>query len=161
MRRSLAGILAATSLASLAWVAVPIVLIHPFRAQTSRMLEAAYTMRGRAPAITLALLVAGALAAAPLWRRLASRRGRALAGSALAILAGGAVLARQNHFEWIFRPLPRPGFAAAGETPDLQDEDLVLGVTADAEARAYPVRALAYHHLVNDVIDGEPIVATY
>jgi hypothetical protein len=34
-------------------------------------------------------------------------------------------------------------------------------VAAGVEARAYPVRALAYHHVVNDIVAGEPIVATY
>jgi hypothetical protein len=29
------------------------------------------------------------------------------------------------------------------------------------EARAYPVRSLSYHHIVNDVIGGVPIAATY
>jgi hypothetical protein len=27
--------------------------------------------------------------------------------------------------------------------------------------RAYPIREMAYHHLVNDAPAGEPIVATY
>ena len=39
--------------------------------------------------------------------------------------------------------------------------DLVLGVQIGDQARAYPVRAMGYHHLVNDLIAGEPIVATY
>jgi hypothetical protein len=61
----------------------------------------------------------------------------------------------------MFRPVPAPGFAEAADAPDVADEDLVLGVVLGEDARAYPVRALAYHHLVNDVLAGEPIVATY
>ena len=28
-------------------------------------------------------------------------------------------------------------------------------------ARAYPIRSLSYHHVLNDMLDGVPIVATY
>ena len=79
----------------------------------------------------------------------------------MALLGGSAFLARQNHFEWMFRPLPRPSFVEAGRAKGVAEDDLVLGVRLGAEARAYPVRALAYHHIVNDTIAGEPIVATY
>jgi hypothetical protein len=61
----------------------------------------------------------------------------------------------------MFHPLPRPEFVAAGTADEVAADDLVLGVASGGEARAYPVRALAYHHVVNDVVAGEPIVATY
>jgi len=77
------------------------------------------------------------------------------------LLAGSAFLARQNHFEWMFQPLPRPEFVEAAEVKDVAEDDLVLGLSVGTEARAYPVLALAYHHIVNDSIAGEPIVATY
>ena len=44
---------------------------------------------------------------------------------------------------------------------ELAPEDLVLGVRVGEEAHAFPVRAIAYHHVVNDVVAGTPIVATY
>jgi hypothetical protein len=28
-------------------------------------------------------------------------------------------------------------------------------------ARAYPIRSISYHHVVNDTVGGVPIVATY
>jgi len=28
-------------------------------------------------------------------------------------------------------------------------------------ARAYPIRNISYYHIVNDLVDGVPIVATY
>jgi hypothetical protein len=34
-------------------------------------------------------------------------------------------------------------------------------VKLGGESRAYPVRMMAYHHIVNDVVGGVPIVATY
>ncbi len=46
--------------------------------------------------------------------------------------------------------------------PDsLTDTDMVLAVEINGEAVAYPVRLMAYHHLVHDVVGGTPIVATY
>lgn len=142
-------------------MAIPVVLIRPFAAQTTRGLEVAYALRSRAGTLTLVLLVAGAAVAAFLWPRLSSWKGRVPACVALAALAGCAWLARQNHFEWMFHPLPHLAFVEAGLAKHVEDEDLVLGVVSAGEGRAYPVRALAYHHVVNDEIGGEPIVATY
>ena len=39
--------------------------------------------------------------------------------------------------------------------------DLVLAVSADGDAAAYPIRQMAYHHLVNDRIGRTPAVVTY
>jgi hypothetical protein len=61
----------------------------------------------------------------------------------------------------MFHPLPRPEFVAADKADGVEADDLVLGVASGSASRAYPVRALAYHHVVNDVVAGEPIVATY
>jgi len=160
-RRAPASFLALVTLVSLAWVATPIVLIRPFGAQTQGGLALSYALRSRSASVTLVLLGAGLVSALVLRPRLGSWKGRALTAGALLVLAGCARLARFNHFEWMFRPLPEPGFAEAAGAPDVHDEDLVLGVALGTDARAYPVRALAYHHVVNDVLAGEPIVATY
>ena len=61
----------------------------------------------------------------------------------------------------MFRPLARPLFAGVAESKDVAEDDLVLGVQIGSEAHAYPVRAMAYHHVVNDRIGSEAIVATY
>jgi hypothetical protein len=161
VKRVLAAALTGLTLASVAWVATPIVLIRPFGPQTSRGIALSYALRARSAPLTLALLVLGGVAVIVLWRHLASWWGRALVAFAVLLLGGSAWLARQNHFEWMFHPLPHPEFLAAGEADDVAPDDLVLGVSAGTESRAYPVRALAYHHVVNDVVAGEPIVATY
>jgi hypothetical protein len=36
-----------------------------------------------------------------------------------------------------------------------------MAVTRQGVAVAYPIRQLAYHHVVNDLVSGEPIAATY
>lgn len=161
MKRAGAILLGLITLVSLAWVATPMILIRPFGAQTPEGIAVAYAMRGRAAPLTLGLLILGIPAALFLRPRLGTRRGRLLTGAAVVLLASGALLSRQNHFEWMFRPLPEPGFVAVGDAGDVAEDDLVLGVVIASETRAYPVRALAYHHVVNDVVAGEPIVATY
>ena len=60
-----------------------------------------------------------------------------------------------------FVPLDDPAFLTAVETDYFGDEELVLGVEFAGEVRAYPVRMLRYHHIVNDTVGGEPLLVTY
>ena len=60
-----------------------------------------------------------------------------------------------------FVPLDQPAFLAAGEAGYLPNEDLVLGLEWMGEARAYPIRMLTYHHIVNDNVAGRPLLVTY
>ena len=61
----------------------------------------------------------------------------------------------------MFNPLPRPSFVAAGAASFLEPGDLVLAVRVGDDAAAYPIRQMAYHHLVNDRIGRTPAVVTY
>lgn len=54
-----------------------------------------------------------------------------------------------------------PRFVSASEATYLQDADRVLGLTQGAEAKAYPIKILNWHEIVNDSIDGKPVVVTY
>ena len=74
---------------------------------------------------------------------------------------GATWLARQNHFEWMFNPLPNPAYAKAAEASFVNDADRVMAVAIGNEAVAYPIRIMAYHHVVADTVGGVPIVATY
>jgi hypothetical protein len=38
---------------------------------------------------------------------------------------------------------------------------MVLAIRYGDDARAYPVREMAYHHIVNDVVEGVPVAVTY
>ena len=60
-----------------------------------------------------------------------------------------------------FVPLNDPVFLAADEADYLGDEELVLGVEWADEVRAYPIRMLRYHHVVNDSVGGSPLLVTY
>ena len=149
------------TLVSLAWAITPMMLINPTRPQTPRGLAVGYALQSHSAPLTLAFLAAGLLLTALLWGRLASWKGRALACLAVAALGGCAFLGRWNTYEAMFHPVPHPEFVDASEMKDVAEADLVLGVQIGDQAKAYPVRAMAYHHLVNDLIAGEPIVATY
>jgi len=41
------------------------------------------------------------------------------------------------------------------------DDEMVLGVRAGGEARAYPIAVLNWHELVNDTLGGEPILVSF
>ena len=72
-----------------------------------------------------------------------------------------AWFARQNHFEWMFNPLTNSAYVKATDAGFVRDSDMVLAVKINNEAVAYPVRLMAYHHVVQDVVGGTPICATY
>ena len=54
-----------------------------------------------------------------------------------------------------------PSYGAANALPCLEDDDLVLGYVAGDEAFAYPINILNFHEMVNDTIDGVPLLITY
>ncbi len=41
------------------------------------------------------------------------------------------------------------------------DDELVLGLVLNGEARAYPLRMTRYHHVINDTLDDRQVVITY
>jgi hypothetical protein len=57
--------------------------------------------------------------------------------------------------------LLKPKFVKAGEATFLRDEDIVMGFARGGEARAYPIRILNWHELVNDTVGGQKIVVSY
>jgi len=57
--------------------------------------------------------------------------------------------------------LDKPVFVHAGDAKFLRPRDRILGIEINGVARAYPVRILNYHEIVNDWIESEAIVITY
>lgn len=57
--------------------------------------------------------------------------------------------------------IDKPRFVAAADADFLADEDIVMAIDLDGDARAYPVAILNYHEIVNDVIAGRPVAVTY
>ena len=147
--------------AAVAFVVVPVMLIQPMRPQTERGLAVGYEVRRFAPWATVALALVALVLVARMWR--ASRRWWAKALMVLLLLPVGASVwaSRQNIYEVMFNPLAAPAYARAAEVDYAGDEDMVLAVERGGERAAYPVRLMAYHHLVGDTVGGVPIVATY
>jgi len=149
------------TLAGLAIVLAPVWIIQPFKSQSARGVEVSYVMRRWSPWVTLIALAVGLFLVARLWR--GSRRWwkKAFLVIVLIPLLTSTWFARQNHFEWMFNPLANAAYAKTSEAGFVDDADIVMAVESNGEAAAYPVRLMAYHHLVQDVVGGTPIVATY
>ena len=148
-------------LIGLAIVMIPVWIVQPFKPQTNTGLKLSYALRSRSPLVTLIAATAGL--ALVIWLFPGARRWWrkvALVVIILPLLAA-TWFARQNHFEWMFHPLVRTAYAKTSEAAFVADTDIVLAVDNKGEAVAYPVRQMAYHHLVHDVVGGTPIVATY
>jgi hypothetical protein len=145
----------------LAIVLIPAWIIQPFKSQTFDGVELAYRLRRLSPAVTLIGLISVVALTVYLWR--GARRWWTKAGLALVVLIAisAAWFARQNHFEWMFNPLPEAGFVKASEAHFVANDDKVIAVEVNGEAVAYPIRQIAYHHVVQNEVGGVPIVATY
>jgi uncharacterized protein DUF3179 len=145
----------------LAIVVAPVFIIQPFKAQTGRGLAVSYAMRSWSPIITVIALITTFVLVGWLWR--GSRRwfARVVLVILLLPVIAAAWFARQNHFEWMFNPLANSAYAKPGDVSFTTDSDMVLAVDNNSEAVAYPVRLMAYHHIVQDTVGGTPIVATY
>jgi len=59
------------------------------------------------------------------------------------------------------RSLDYPAFVAADDAGFLKSRDRVLGIELNGVARAYPIRILNYHEIVNDAFGGHAVVVTY
>jgi hypothetical protein len=138
----------------------PAVLIQPFRPQTDGGVAISHLLKRVSPLLTITLFVVMFALVFKLWRS-ARWWSRALAIIAIAVTTLATWFARQNHFEWMFHPLPNPLYAPADAATFVNAADLVMAVARNGEAAAYPIRQLAYHHIVQDVVGGIPIVVTY
>jgi len=148
-------------LLSIALVAIPVFLIQPFRPQTQRALEISYLLRTWSPLVTVIIFLT--IVGLTLWRWNVARRWwrKALLLIILVLAIVPAWFARQNHFEWMFNPLRSSSYVKAADAVFVRDSDMVLAVKINNEAVAYPVRLMAYHHVVSDIVGGTPICATY
>ena len=160
-RRAAWALLLVFTLAALAIVFIPAFLIQPFRPQTGRGLEISYLLKSWSPVVTI--ILAASVVGLMLWLWRGARRWWRKAAMILLLLLTSAAtwFARQNHFEWMFNPLANSSYVKASEASFVNESDMVLAVKFNNEAVAYPVRLMAYHHVVQDIVGGVPIVATY
>ena len=159
-RRTFSWILLVCLGVSLFAVAYPIYVIRPFRHQGARELAVALVVTRFRPAITVLTALTAILALAGYWRVQARKWKRVLPAAGAALVVVLAFLARINVYELMFHPLTHPAFTAAQDVK-LDGAEKVVTVRIGGEARAYPIRSMSYHHVVNDVLGGVAIVATY
>lgn len=59
------------------------------------------------------------------------------------------------------RSIDAPSFRAASEVTELVGTEPVVTLTIDGKARAYPIRVLTRHEIVNDVFGDVPVAVTF
>ena len=138
---------------------VPAFIIQPFRYQSPRALHVALVFRQLAPVGTILFACAAVALAIWCWKHV-NRPARAAVTLGVLLVIGSAIMARMNYFEWMFHPIVQPGFEKA-ESLKLDANEMVLALDFNGDARAYPVREMAYHHILNDVVGGVPVAVTY
>jgi len=57
--------------------------------------------------------------------------------------------------------LTDPEVISASEVSYLAPSDRILGLVMNGEARAYPLKILNWHEIVNDTLGGEPVLVSY
>jgi hypothetical protein len=138
----------------------PLYIMRPFRSQQEAQLALALRISHWAPAITIAAFGVASVLLALTWRAISSSWLRVLGFVSILVTALGVFVANTNIFERMFHPRGTPDFVSNHEA-HLEADDLIMSVTLGGEAHGYPIRAMGYHHIVNDTIDMVPIVATY
>jgi hypothetical protein len=170
-----------SAVAAIALFFIPAIIIQPFKHQTPFGLALAIALRHRAPWGTLVAGIAALAFAWALWRspdpstslRASCIRGstsswwrssilwrRIAIGLVMLVVAFSTVMARLNYFEWMFHPVDSARFETEAESK-LDKGEMVLAVSLGSDARAYPILQMAYHHVLNDVVNGVPIAVTY
>jgi hypothetical protein len=158
--RSILFALMLLAVISLACFVVPLYVIRPFRQQGRTELAAALFVKEIGPWLSLGCAGLAVAIAFANRRRSVGWRWRSATLVAVMLTIGGVFLARLNIYELMFHPIDAPEFDAADRVK-VDADDMVIAVRVGGVARAYPVREMAYHHIVNDRVGNEPIAATY
>ncbi len=58
-------------------------------------------------------------------------------------------------------PIDRPAFQPAELEDRLAANEAVIGLSINGDSRAYPIRILMWHEIVNDMVGGIPVAVTY
>ena len=165
-----------SALAAIALFFIPAIIIQPFKHQSSFGLALALALRHRAPWGTLVAALAAIWLAIMLWRspnegfrgstirvpwwRTAKLWRRVVLCIVMVPVVFSTVMARMNYFEWMFHPVDDARFESEAESK-LDQSEMILAVSLGSDARAYPILQMAYHHVLNDVVNGGPIAVTY
>lgn len=146
-------------LIAVASVAIPLYVIRPFVPEDPHALAFALGLRPLAPWITLFCVAILILLSVSTWKR-TRFLGHATLLLATLVAVVSLFAARVNIFERMFHPNPAPSFAPVSQSV-AEPGAMVLAVSVNGQARAYPIRYLGYHHIINDTVGGQPIAITY
>ena len=58
-------------------------------------------------------------------------------------------------------PIDRPKYKSIAESQELTATEPVISLEINGDARAYPLRVMTWHEIVNDVVGGVPVTITY
>jgi hypothetical protein len=158
-RRLLLVLFGTFVVAGLCILLIPVLVLRPFRYESPRSLWLAMATHQHAPLVTFLFAVIVSVLTLMCWAGSGRWQKLVLALGVLSLVAA-AVLVRINYFERMFHPVVSDNFEPASQIK-LDSTEMVMAVHLGDEARAYPIRAMAYHHLVNDVIADWAIVVTY
>jgi hypothetical protein len=146
-------LLFALTILDVALIIAPLVAALPPVNQTPSMLAAVRFVQTVAPILSVGVAV---MAAIVLWRR------RSWSAAALLVVSMGCVtLSRVNLLERVFAPARGAETVGIASFHDVRDTDMVIGVVIGGQSRAYPVRYLAYHHMLNDQLGSTALLPTY
>ena len=138
----------------------PVYVIRPFRHQEPRELMIALAVLRYRPFVVILCALSSLAALVLYWTRERRWLRRTASAISVVIVAAVAILSRVNIYEIMFKPFDRPSFSNADQVKFDGDEK-VIAVNVGNQARAYPIRNISYHHVINDIVGGIPIVATY
>jgi Protein of unknown function (DUF3179) len=148
-----------SSLAVFALAAYPIYVIRPFREQQPAALNHALWVLLHNKPIAAILTLVIAACALTFWRGAGwITKSFLVASVVISLIATAGTWI--NPYEQMFHPMGDPRFIAASQAT-IDPNDMVIAVTLDRESRAYPIREMGYHHIVNDRLNSLPIVVTY
>ena len=150
---------AASAVVAIGLFFVPAFIIRPFTHQSAAGLALAMALRQRAPWGTLAAALVCLVLAIALWGAV-NRWRKIVLSLVMVLVAFSTVMSRLNYFEWMFHPVPSAQFESASASK-LDKAEMILAVRFGSDARAYPIREMAYHHVLNDVVAGVPVAVTY
>lgn len=115
-------------------------------------------LRQRAPLVTLGAAIVALLFAFVLWGGGWARK--TIIAFVMFLVGFSAVMSRLNYFEWMFHPVDSAQFESESASK-LNNKEMILAVRFGDDARAYPISQMAYHHILNDVVNDVPIAVTY
>jgi Protein of unknown function (DUF3179) len=147
------------SIAMFALAAYPIYVIRPFREQDPAALQQALWVLLHNKPILLGLFFLIATPATLVWRP-SGWIAKLVLAPTICITLIAAVSAWINPYEHMFHPFGAPQYTTI-EHASLDPNDMVIAVTLGGDSRAYGIREMGYHHIVNDRLHQLPIVVTY